>query len=215
MTNLIEAKHSLMVYDDDGKSVAVLYDKQDDQWGNPRAVDRDSFNKILPAECTAEVYAFYDNRMLWFDQDRIMIWYSPPSKRKITISERDPQKSKQQRWYCHPGIVFMVKRKNNQDTLNIAIYSTSGDERPNLYQNIYEIPYRGIDVHPRGGVMGHCSVNRPNPEFAFSLDVMAHWEWEACFYNSKFNYMPTPRNKIKQQEVTLHEWIRAHHDQDD
>jgi len=200
----LNAKHSIMVYDDNGRSVSVLYDKVDNQWGNPRPLSNEDLSTLMDDDTKqCEVGGFFSPNMLWYVEDKIMVWYSPPRTAKITIKGKTSM-------YRHPGLVFLVRRKLNRDYLSLAVVSKSEDIRPHHFSEIYELPYKSIDVHPTGGVMGNCNVNTPKLEFAYNLEWYTWQEWERSFYDSAFNYRPKKRNHLKKKGIVLHEWINSH-----
>lgn len=205
MIKKLEAKHSIMVYNDNGVTVSVAYDKVADQWQNARAVSAKELREIADDddrdECTP--CGFLPTNMLWYVENKIMVWYCPPSIRPITVK-------KKKHMYRHPGLVFLVRRQNKTDKLSLAVVSKNKDERPDMFTKLYELPYRAVDVHPSGGVMGACAVIKPNPEFAYQLDCAEWINWQDAFFESAFNYQPTPRNRLKQKETELYDWITAH-----
>jgi hypothetical protein len=205
MIKSLNAKHSIMVYDDEGRTVSVLYDKVDDVWSNARALSNDDLHKLIDDDSPqCEVGGFFPPNMLWYVEDKIMVWYSPPCIKDITVKKKVSK-------YRHPGLVFLVRRKLNRDYLSVAVVSKSEDVRPHNHSQLYELPYAGIDVHPSGGVMGNCNVNTPKTDFAYHLDWHAWHEWERSFYDSGFNYKPKRRNQLKVKEgIVLHEWINSH-----
>lgn len=187
-----------MVYDDNGRSVSVLYDKVDEQWTNPRALSNGDLEDLMDGD--ENYFWFHSPEVLWYAYNRLMIWYTPPSVRDITIKKK---KSK----YRHPGLVFCLRRSRGRDILSVAVYSTKENRRPDINDNIYESPYAGIDVHPTGGVMGSCNVIRPRKEYAF--DIGSYITWQDSFFESGFNYKPKPRNRLKQTTRTLNEWLTS------
>ncbi len=193
-----------MLYEQENESLAVLYDKVEGSWVNARPLSSEELSTIT-SDIPSSPVALLPQRMLWYEENKLMIWYSPPCKRKIKIKGKVTT-------YCHPGIVFLVRRHSSgRDALSIAVLSISEDKYPdNLEYKIYASPYRGIDVHQAVGEVGACNVVQPKPTYAFSLDVGCWIDWEEAFYQSAFNYRPKRRNQLKQSDVTLENWINAH-----
>ena len=181
----LEAKHSIMVYADGDRSVAVLYDKKDKDWTNARSLSHDD--------------------LLWYVEDKIMVWYCKPHIGTIIC-----RKAKKK--YRHPGLVFCVRRSAfGNDKLSIAVVNKSDPNfRPLLSDPLYRSPYAGIDVHPHQGQMGNCHVIQPNPRYAFSLEYDCWLQWQEAFLESGFNKQPKPRNKLTTINTTLGDWINAH-----
>lgn len=200
----LEAKHSIMVYDDNGKTVAVLYDKRDNRWGNARSLSSDDL--IALCDSTTELpTALLPPEMLWYVDSKIMVWYAKPHTGKIRI--RGKLKT-----YRHPGIVFCVRRGTfGADKLSIAVVNISDpDYTPKLDDTLYESPYAGIDVHPAMGRMGNCHVVTPNPKYAFSLEYECWLAWQEAFFESQFNNQPKRRNTLITINPSLRTWINAH-----
>ena len=82
------------------------------------------------------------------------------------------------------------------------------DRNEHIDIELLEGPYADCDVHPVSSNMGSCSVNVPNDELAYDLEWNMHKQWEACFFESSFNYQPKPRNRLKKTGKQLIEWIQ-------
>lgn len=191
-----------MVYEDEDKAIAVLYDKINGEWVNARPLNSTQMktmcgNNIEPVPC------FLPDRMLWYEEDQIMIWYTKPTQRKINLTK---EKS---RLYRHPGLIFCLRRTSGRDRLSIAVYSINEDRPPRFDDDIWHTPYAAIDVHPSGGVMGDCNVASIETENAYSLDIGSWIYWEDTFFESKFNYKPKPRNRLEKKGKQLNEWINS------
>lgn len=200
----LEAKHSIMVYADGDRSVAVLYDKKDKDWTNARSLSHDDLLTLCGSELK-EPPALLPAEMLWYVEDKIMVWYCKPHIGTIIC-----RKAKKK--YRHPGLVFCVRRSAfGNDKLSIAVVNKSDPNfRPLLSDPLYRSPYAGIDVHPHQGQMGNCHVIQPNPRYAFSLEYDCWLQWQEAFLESGFNKQPKPRNKLTTINTTLGDWINAH-----
>lgn len=194
------AKHCLMVYEDEQSTLdrpaCLLYDKQDNKWGNARTLspeEVDTIFKFRQDQFHAKP-AVLPECMLWYEADKCLMWYQNPCTRTMTVRGKKAK-------YSHPGLVFMV----SANTMRICVYSKKEAFRPTFTTKLYENPYSNVDTHYGHGNVGLCRVPKFTQEYAHKLDA---WEeWTDMFYESGFNKVPTPRNKIKQKDLTLGEWI--------
>lgn len=202
MISKIEASHAVMIYSSAGCDYAVAYDKNDGEWVNARPMTGYELEDILTDREPMKPTILPD-RMLWYERNRFMMWYSPPCRRRINLSKISNSKM---RHYSHPGIVFIL----NQLILHVAIVNRSDPKfKPTMQSELYESPYRGIDVHSSKGIMGACGVRKhmPNKEVTYDLSTFGWQEWESGFYESQFNYAPNRRDRLKKSNQTLSEYI--------
>lgn len=186
-----------MIYGDDRETFAVAYDKNTDgDWVNPRTLTPACFDAITNNGRMIQPVILPN--VLWYQKNQCIIWYKKPCRRKIILSRAD------RRMYSHPGLVFILRKQN----LHVVVVNRNDPNfLPEEDSKVYDYPYRGTDVHSANGLMGHCGVRTALPD----LDVTycpkrKGWlEYEEAFYMSAFNYMPTPRNRLKQTEITLRE----------
>lgn len=202
MISKIEATHAVMIYSSTGLDYAVAYDKDDGEWVNPRPMTGYELEDILtdrePMKPT-----ILPERILWYERNKFMMWYSPPSRREINLSKVSKSKMKH---YSHPGIVFIL----NQLRLHVAIVTRSDLKfKPAMQSELYVSPYRGIDIHSTTGIMGACGVRKhmPTKEVTYDLSTFGWQEWESGFYESEFNYAPDRRDRLKKSSQTLSEYI--------
>lgn len=205
MTDLIEAKQSIMVYRDRSRSMCVLFDKKDEEWVNPRPLSSEDMKNLAEGQASEPIVL--PPQMLWYEENLCMIWTCKPARRTIKVKNKVGV-------YSHPHLAFKVTRSNGYDTLSVAVLPLDFDRsNTDSYSadstNLLELPYRSIDVHGGSSAMGSCNVTLNNPEFAYSLPWHCWEEWERTFFNSGFNYQPKRRNHLKEINKTLTEWIQC------
>ena len=205
MTDLIEAKQSIMVYEGDGNRMCVLFDKKEDHWVNPRALGPEDLRDLTEGQASEPIVL--PPQMLWYEENLCMIWTCKPVRLPIKVKGKVGI-------YSHPHLVFKVIRSNGRDTLSVAVLPLDFDRsNTDSYSadstKLLELPYQSIDVHGGSSAMGSCNVTLSNPEFAYSLPWHCWEEWERAFFNSGFNYQPKRRNHLKETNKTLTEWIQC------
>jgi hypothetical protein len=205
MTELIEATKAIMVYDDEGESLCVSFDKSEDQWINPQPLSKEDIDGLIDGEPSIPIVL--PPQMLWYEEDLCMIWTCKPVRLPIKVNGKMGV-------YSHPHLVFKVTRSDGRDSLSVATLPTDFDRSvtDSYFADrvmLLELPYKSIDVHGGTSTMGSCNVTLNNPEFAYSLPWHCWEEWERTFFNSEFNYRPTRRNHLKETNKTLTEWIQC------
>ena len=197
----IEATQSIMIYNE----LAVLYDKKDGDWVNPKPLSQDDLKELIIQPSVP--YPLPPN-MIWYEEYKMMIWHSKPCKRKIKIRQKDYPTGFVTKYYCHPGILFKVQRGNNRDYLSLAVVAPDFDPSNCHDQPTYEYPYSNHDTRGDSGNMGACKVTCPNAEFAYDLEGSQWRIWEDSFYESGFNKQPTKRNLLKPRNITVIDWMQ-------
>jgi hypothetical protein len=188
----LEAKKSIMIYENDTSlsPLCMLYSKEDGEWGGARPLSPEDILSLVDTEArTPRVLPEY---VLWHEEGKITMWWSPKKKDKITV--RGEKKT-----YTHPAYLFLGYSNNYGPSLKVLPIE---NKRPTEKSAILESPYRGIDVHPKSKGMGACRVNMPN-----TLTLDNWWEFENAFRYSNFNYKPKPSRYLKPIGVTVKDWI--------
>ena len=199
----LEARKSIMIYsdDEDDETVAIMYTKISNEWGEAKCLSNQDILSLIDEK--AQTPYCLPPEFLWYEEDKCMMWYCPPAKREIKWRGGQGK-------YSHPGLVFLVRRVGSKDMLSVApVTKSDPDFRPHHHSPILEYPYRGIDVHSKSGMMGHCRVTCPPADLAYCLDTGMTIEWENAFFLSQFNYRPTDRRRLKETNTTIHDWIEG------
>ena len=196
----INATDALMFYPDGkGGAFALHYTKGKSSWDAPKPLSKDDLKELLVGQAAPPNILPHD--VLWYEEDKVMFWYSPPRKQTLRLSRENDM------IYNHPGLVFRVHRSvDGKDKLGVAVVK-SPFNRDWIAQPIYESPYGGHDVNPRSGNVGICKVSTPHADFSFCLEG-GFRQWEYAFYDSQFNQRPRRRNHLKPTETTLIEWVQ-------
>lgn len=207
MLQSIPAKQAIMVYEEEEKTFCVHYTKKDDVWDDPKPLSTAELKALVTEPSEPHPLP---PQMLWYEEDKLMIWYTRPRREKITVSGKGGEDKES--YYVHPGLVFKVKKGvGGGDLLSIAVWSIKSPKadcikRPEAWDTLYRIPYAAIDVHPSDGSMGNCNVTTPT-DTAYCLDAI--YDWQNSFYFSKFNYRPDRADRLKQKEQTLLDWMKC------
>jgi hypothetical protein len=209
----IKATNSIMFYEEHGKSFAVHWKKEGDKWGEPEALSNDNL-KELTSSCASIPYVL-PKEMLWYEEGKLMFWYSPPRRQMLRQTKLSEIKDKD---YSHPPLIFRVHRDDSGcDTIAIAVVSYDFFRLRELNKHheevIYESPYGGHDVNYNTGNVGICRVACPNKDFAYDLEGESHQIWAEAFYESEFNKRPircrTGRHKqLKPTTTTVIDWMQ-------
>ena len=194
----IEATQSIMIYNE----FAVLYDKQDGEWVNPKPLSQDDIKELI---IQPSVPYPLPPHMIWYEEYKMMIWHSKPCKRKIKLRKGNTWEIK---YYNHPGILFKVLRTGSGDRLSLAIVAPDFDPSNCHDQPIYDYPYCNHDTNGDSGNMGACNVTCPNAEFAYDLEGSQWKIWEDSFYESGFNKQPSKRNLLKPRNISVIDWMQ-------
>ena len=203
----VYASHAVMIYEQAGANFAVAYDAIDgtQEWGNARALTGYELDTVLSDKATLKQFILPD-RMRWYEKNQFIMWHAPPVRRGINFSITR-RKSTSMKKYSHPGMVFILNR------MSLHIVVVGNVKKPSMDDPLYKTPYRGVDVHPANGGVGMCGATKfvPSRDVTYDLSTDGWMEWEESFYESEFNYVPEPRNKMPLTGKTLGDYIENIH----
>lgn len=195
----LEAKKSIMIYENDktiselshySQTLCMLYSKEENgEWGGAKPLSPED---ILSLVDVAQTPRILPENMLWYEEGKITMWWSPRKQDKISVKGT-------KKTYTHPALLFLCCSNSFGPSLKVLPIE---NKRPTEKSIILESPYRGIDVHPRSHGMGACKVNMPD-----TLALDNWWEFENAFRYSNFNYAPKPSRYLKPSGVTVRDWI--------